>query len=79
MGLPLERAPEPAWQDIWSAVQERVRLECGQGVYDTWIAPLTLGEAADGQVRLTAPGRLVRDYVALHHAARIERAFAALA
>ena len=74
MGLPLEHAPEPAWQDIWVNVQERVRLECGQGIYDTWIAPLALAEVTEGQVKLSAPGRLVRDYVALHHAARLERA-----
>jgi chromosomal replication initiator protein len=78
-GSLLEHGTEAAWQDIWSAVQERVRLECGQGVYDTWIAPLTLAEAVEGQVRLSAPGRLVRDYVALHHAARLERAFSSLA
>jgi chromosomal replication initiator protein len=79
MGLPLERAQEPAWNDVWQAVQDRVRLECGQGVFDTWIAPLSLAKAEAGQVRLSAPGRLVRDYVALHHAARLERAFGSLA
>lgn len=79
MGLPLEHTPEPAWQDIWVNVQERVRLECGQGIYDTWIAPLALTEVTEGQVKLSAPGRLVRDYVALHHAARIERALTSLA
>ena len=78
MGLPLKDAVEPSWQDIWVSVQERVRLECGQGIYDTWIAPLSLLEGAEGQVKLSAPGRLVRDYVTLHHAARLERAFSAL-
>ena len=77
--LLFERTPEPDWPDVWAAVQERVRLECGQGVYDTWIAPLSLAEVNAGQVRLSAPRRLVRDYVALHHATRIERAFASLA
>jgi chromosomal replication initiator protein len=79
MGLPLEQSPEPAWHDIWANVQERVRLECGQGIYDTWIAPLALSEVTDGQVRLSAPNRLVRDYAAAHHATRLERALASLA
>ena len=79
MGLPLTNSSKESWQDIWVSVQERVRLECGQGIYDTWIAPLGLTGVTDGQVKLSAPGRLVRDYVALHHATRLERAFAALA
>src|SRR5688500_4634616 len=64
MGLPLHAAPEPAWSEIWTAVLDRLRLECGQGIFDTWIAPLSLASAADGHVHLSAPRRLVRDYVA---------------
>src|SRR5882672_8472403 len=79
MGLPLQHAPEPVWSDLWSAVRDRLRLEVGQGIFDTWIAPLSLASAEKGLVRLSAPSRLVRDYAASHHAARIERAFAAAA
>src|SRR5260370_7739001 len=79
MGLPLQHAPEPAWSDLWSAVRDRLRLEVGQGIFDTWIAPLSLAKAEKGHVRLSAPSRLVRDYAASHHAARIERAFAGAA
>jgi chromosomal replication initiator protein len=79
MGLPLQAVPEPAWSEIWTGVLDRLRLECGQGIFDTWIAPLSLTSADGGHVRLSAPRRLVRDYVALHHAARIERAFAGIA
>jgi chromosomal replication initiator protein len=79
MGLPLQHAPEPMWSDLWSAVRDRLRLEVGQGIFDTWIAPLSLTKAEKGHVRLCAPSRLVRDYAASHHAARIERAFAGAA
>lgn len=79
MGLPLQHAPEPAWSDLWSAVRDRLRLELGQGIFDTWIAPLSLSSATNGQVRLSAPSRLVRDYAASHHGARIERAFTSTA
>jgi chromosomal replication initiator protein len=61
---------------LWSTVRDRLRLEVGQGIFDTWIAPLALAKAEKGHVRLSAPSRLVRDYAASHHAARIERAFA---
>src|SRR6266478_5788264 len=77
MGLPLQQMPEPQWSDIWGSVRERVRLEFGQGIFDTWIAPLSLREVENGHVRLSAPRRLIRDYVTSHHAARLERAFAA--
>ena len=77
MGLPLQQMPEPQWPDIWSSVRERVRLEFGQGIFDTWIAPLSLRDVESGHVRLSAPRRLIRDYVTSHHAARLERAFAA--
>jgi len=77
MGFPLQQMPEPAWADLWGAVRDRLRLEFGQGIFDTWIAPLSFAGVDKGQVRLSAPSRLVRDYVASHHAAKLERAFTA--
>lgn len=76
-GPPLQHAPELPWSDIWIAVRDLLRGEFGQGIFDTWIAPLSLASADDGHVRLSAPRRLIRDYVASHHGPRLERAFAA--
>ena len=59
------------------SVRDRLRLEVGQGVFDSWIAPLSLIAAAEGVVRLSSPSRLVRDYTTSHHGERIEQAFAA--
>ena len=77
MGFPLKQLPEPAWSEIWASVRDRLRIEYGQGIFDTWIAPLSLASVTEGHVRLTAPRRLIRDYVAAHHATRMERTFAA--
>jgi chromosomal replication initiator protein len=77
MGYPLQQVPEPAWSEIWTIVRDRLRLEYGQGIFETWIAPLSLVSVVDGHVRLSAPRRLIRDYVTLHHVTRMERAFAA--
>src|SRR5437588_5738991 len=77
MQLSGQHVAEPAWVDAWMSVRDRLRLELGQGVFDTWIAPLSLIAAAEGVVRLSSPSRLVRDYAASHHGERIERAFAA--
>ena len=76
MGLPLKQIPEPPWSEIWTSVRDRLRIEYGQGLFDTWIAPLSLADVADGHVRLQAPRRLIRDYVVLHYVTRMERAFA---
>jgi chromosomal replication initiator protein len=76
MGHPLPQISEPAWSEIWTSVRDRLRIEYGQGIFDTWIAPLSLASVAEGHVRLTAPRRLIRDFVALHHVTRMERAFA---
>jgi chromosomal replication initiator protein len=78
MGFPLKQLPEPAWSDIWASVRDRLRIEYGQGIFDTWLAPLSLASVTNGHVRLTAPRRLIRDYVASHHATRMERTFAAV-
>jgi chromosomal replication initiator protein len=78
MGLPLQHLPEPPWSDIWIGVRNRLRVEFGQGIFDTWIAPLSFESAADGHVRLSAPRRLIRDFVTSHHSARLERAFGGL-
>src|SRR5579863_4870863 len=68
MGMSVQQhAPEPSWTDAWISVRDRLRLELGQGIFDTWIAPLSMVAAADGAVRLSSPSRLVRDYTASHH------------
>lgn len=79
MGMSAQHTPEPpSWSDAWMTVRDRLRLELGQGVFDTWVAPLSLIAAADGVVRLSSPSRLVRDYTASHYGERIEKAFAAI-
>ncbi len=70
-----QHVPEPSWTDAWMAVRDRLRMELGQGVFDSWIAPLSLIAAADGVVRLSSPSRLVRDYTASHYGELIDKAF----
>ena len=78
MGLPMQ-TQEPVWTDLWISARDRLRLELGQGMFDTWIAPLSLNGVKDGHLRLSAPSRLIRDYVTSHHATRLERALTAVA
>jgi chromosomal replication initiator protein len=73
-GVPL-RAIAPVWPEVWDSVRSRMLVEVGQGVYDTWIVPLALASVIDGHVTLAAPKRYIRDHVAQHYAAKLERAF----
>src|SRR5258705_13196922 len=77
IGLPLQRGEATTWPETWTSVRERLRMELGQGVFETWIAPLSLHKANDGHICLSAPRRLIRDYVTQHFGTRIERALAA--
>lgn len=74
-GAPLKRVMATEWPEAWDSIRSRLRAEIGQGVFDTWIAPLALASTDDGHITLAAPGRYVRDYVAQHYAGRIESAF----
>ncbi len=81
-GVPLQRAPItptqlPGWAEIWETVRSRLQRELGQGVFETWIAPLSFTGAEDGHVVLSAPRKFVRDYVAQHYVPRLEAALTA--
>ncbi len=62
------------WVAIWAGARERLRRELGDAVFEAWIGPLVLVDAADGEVKLGAPRPFARNWVANQYAARIERA-----
>lgn len=61
----------------WAAVRERLRRELGDAVYDAWIGPLTLVSSEGDEITVGATKPFVRNWVANHYVARIERAFRA--
>jgi chromosomal replication initiator protein len=63
--------------DIWTAARERLRRELGDPVFNTWIGALELLSMEKGEVKIGAPKPLVRNWVANHYVARIERALRA--
>ena len=65
----------PDWRAGWALVRERMRRELGDPVFDAWIGPLNL-ESFDGdELRIGAAKPFVRNWVANHYVARIEKAF----
>ena len=64
----------PDWDALWTATRERLRQQMGDGVFDAWIRPLTLVAGDHAGVQIGAPTPFARNWVASHHAMRIERA-----
>ena len=67
----------PDWPNAWAAVRERMRRELGDPVFEAWIGPLNLESAEHDELRIGAAKPFVRNWVANHYVARIERAFRA--
>jgi chromosomal replication initiator protein len=71
------RATPPDWAAAWAAARERLRRELGDPVFDAWIGPLTLEGFEKDEVRIGAAKPFLRNWVANHYVARIERALKA--
>ena len=67
----------PDWQAAWVAVRERMRRELGEPVFEAWIGPLSLESSEHDDLRIGAAKPFLRNWVANHYVARIERAFRA--
>jgi chromosomal replication initiator protein len=65
------------WHAVWACVRNRLRRELGDPVFDAWIGPLTLEGFDKDVLRIGTAKPFVRNWVANHYVARIERAFLA--
>jgi chromosomal replication initiator protein len=65
------------WPGAWAAVRERLRRELGDPVFEAWIGPLSLESFEADELKIGAAKPFVRNWVANHYVARIERAFRA--
>jgi len=55
----------------WERIKERLREDLGEAAFRSWLRPLTLEGFADGEIRVAAPTRFMRDWVAVHYADRL--------
>src|ERR1700744_762077 len=67
----------PDWTTAWSAVRDRLRRELGDPVFEAWIGPLSLESCDRDELKIGASKPFVRNWVANHYVAGIERAFRA--
>jgi len=77
MGHLTGKPMRPDWPNAWVAVRERMRRELGDAVFEAWIGPLSLESADHDDLKIGAAKPFVRNWVANHYIARIERAFRA--
>src|SRR5215475_10274904 len=71
------KTARPDSGSAWAAARERLRRELGDAVFDAWIGPLTLVSSDGDEITVGAVKPFVRNWVANHYVARIERAFRA--
>ncbi|HXV25852.1 MAG TPA: chromosomal replication initiator protein DnaA [Alphaproteobacteria bacterium] len=60
----------------WARVKGRLKSEFGEATYGRWLKPLTLVAVAETEVRLAAPTRFMRDWVATHYEDRLRQIWA---
>ena len=60
----------------WARVRGHLRTEIGDVAYRSWLKPLTLTGLTDGEVRLAAPTRFMRDWILSHYHDRLTRLWA---
>jgi len=60
----------------WARVRGRLRTEVGDAAYRSWLKPLTLTGLDEGEVRLSAPTRFMRDWILSHYHDRLMRLWA---
>jgi chromosomal replication initiator protein len=65
------------WPTAWATARERLRRELGDAVYEAWIDSLTLDGFENNELKIAAAKPFVRNWVATHYVARIERALRA--
>lgn len=58
-------------EGVWARVRGRMRLDCGESEFRSWLKPLELVEAHPGGMVLAVPSRFMRDWVATHYLDRI--------
>ncbi|HXQ50224.1 MAG TPA: chromosomal replication initiator protein DnaA [Stellaceae bacterium] len=58
-------------QAQWARVRGRLRAEFGEPAYRSWLRSMTLVDVREGVIRIAAPTRFLRDWVAQHYSDRL--------
>jgi chromosomal replication initiator protein len=58
-------------QERWLRVKERLRVEVGDEIFQSWFARLDLDRIADGAAYLTVPTRFLKSWIQSHYLDRV--------
>jgi chromosomal replication initiator protein len=56
----------------WVRAQEAMRLRFGDAVYNNWLSKIEVDSVSDGEIRLSAPTRFVRDWIQTHYFRKLQ-------
>ncbi|HBH26192.1 MAG TPA: chromosomal replication initiator protein DnaA [Rhodospirillaceae bacterium] len=65
-------APPPRIAALWGRLYGDMRTAFGDGVFRSWLRPLTLRAFYHGTLEVSVPTRFMRDWIQTHYAAQIE-------
>ena len=58
-------------QECWSRVRERLRVEVGEDIYQSWFARMELEGIDLETIKLSVPTRFLRSWIQSHYAERL--------
>ena len=61
----------------WARVRGRLRAEFGDGVFRSWLKPMTLTECSNGTIKIAVPTRFMRDRINALYGDRLRTLWAA--
>ena len=66
---------DDALERQWNSIRERLRVQLGDPLYQSWFSKLDLVSMDGGDVTLMAPTHFIKTWIELHHLRRIEAEF----
>ena len=61
----------------WESIRDRLRVQLGDPLYQSWFSRLDLVSVDGGDVTLMAPTHFIKTWIELHHLPRLEAEFRA--
>ena len=73
LSLDLEEAHNIDPNNMWALVQNKLKLECGEATYNSWLSKLRVVSFMQGQLLLIAPTKFMREWINAHYIDIVKR------
>jgi chromosomal replication initiator protein len=64
-------------RDKWQRIQQRIRAELGDDLFNSWFGRMELDSYSNGQLLLSVPTRFLKSWVENHYVGKLQKAVAA--